>query len=342
MIFSGHHPKRVLVTGGAGFIGSHVVDLLVAAGQSVTVFDNLSSGTRERLDAHLDTPNVRLIQADLTDLQAVMEAMPGHDLVWQLGGNDDVAAGSDDTTLDLASSVIATHNVLEAMRRCRVREMLFCSASAVYGNSTQLPTPETAGPLLPVSLYGAGKLAAEAFISAYCHLFGLRAWIFRFGNIVGERMTRGAIHDFTRRLQRTPGQLEVWGDGRQRKNYLLVEECIAGMLHAYEHALLSEWQPCAVFNLGAAQSCGVMTIVDAVLRELDQRDATIYLTGGTRAWPGDQPRVDLDVSKIGELGWSARHSSTEAIRIATRRMLGEQGEQGDSPALRETATAEVR
>lgn len=338
MIFSGDDPKRVFVTGGAGFIGSHVVDLLVAAGQRVTVFDNLSSGRREWLAAHLDARKVRLIEADLTDLRAMMQALPGHDLVWHLGGNDDVLAGCEDTTLDLTSSVIATRNLLEAMQRCRVPEMLFCSTGAVYGNATQLPTSETTGPLLPVSLYGAGKLAAEAFISAYCHLFGLRAWIFRLGNVVGERMRRGAIPDFIHRLQHTPDQLEVWGDGKQRKNYLLVEECIAGMLHAYEHAALSERQPCAVFNLGAAQSCGVMAIVDAVLREMDQRNATIYVTGGAQAWPGDQPRVDLDVRKIGELGWSARHSSTQAVRIATQRILAELGEAvAQAPILQEVS-----
>jgi UDP-glucose 4-epimerase len=314
-------PERIFVTGGAGFIGSHIVDTFMAAGRKVTVYDNLSSGKIESIEPHLPSPNFRFVEADLLAYETLRRAMSGHDLIWHLGGNGDIPGGYENTTLDLYNSVTATRNVLEAMKQNGVRDLLFASSGAVYGDTKCVPTAETEGPLLPVSLYGAGKIAGESFISAYCHLFGLRAYIFRFGNVVGSRMCRGAIHDFILKLQKSPSELEILGDGAQVKNYFLVEECIEGMVHAYCHIPLSDEEPCIILNLGASKSTGLMTIVEAVCESMGLSNVDKRFVGGKGGWPGDQPRVCLDVSKVGEYGWRARHSSDEAIRIAVKRMV---------------------
>jgi len=313
--------KRVLVTGGCGFIGSHVVDLLMASGKTVTVFDNLSSGNIKWISPYLESSNFRFIQADLCDEEAVTTSVVGQDLIWHLGANGDIPGGSRNTKLDLENSIIGTRNVLEAMKRVGVRNLLFASTGAVYGDTQEVPTPETAGPLLPVSLYGASKIAAETYISAYCHLFGLNGWIFRFGNVVGGRMCRGAIHDFICKLMRNPLELEVLGDGNQEKNYFLVEECIEGMLHAYHQVPLTDDRPCVILNLGANESTGLSTIIYEVCNAMDLLGVRVCYTGSKRGWPGDQPRVMLEVSNVQSFGWHARRTSNEAIRTAAQRMV---------------------
>ncbi len=314
-------PKKVFVTGGAGFIGSHVVDFCMNIGWSVTVFDNLSNGKKERLAPYLSNPKFQFIYDDLLHLDALVKAMPGHDFIWHLGANADIPGGSCNTSLDLQSNVIATYNVLEAMRLTGVRDLLFASTGAVYGEIKKLPTPETAGPLLPISLYGAGKAAAEAFISAYCHLFNLRGWVFRFGNVVSSRMSRGAIHDFIRKLEKDSSQLEILGDGKQAKNYFLVEECIEGMLHAYFNIQLNESTPSVVLNLGVHGNTNVVAIAKAVINALGLKNVSLKFSGGKRAFLGDQPYVELDISRMKTLGWSAKKSSEEAIEIASQRMV---------------------
>ena len=309
------------VTGGAGFIGSHLTERLLAAGNTVTVYDNLSAGRREWLQPLLDGQRLSFVEGDLRDADALAGAMAGHDIVFHLGANTDIPRGNQDTHLDLENGIIATHNVLEAMRQQGVRRLVFASSSTVAGEPALRPTPETTGPALPISLYGAGKLACEGLISAYCHLFGIQAWVFRFANVIGARMSHGVLHDFVAKLRRNPAELEVLGDGRQEKNYLVVEDCIEGILHAVRH---SDGKPCDVFNLGCDSTITASEIARVTIEQMGLQDVSVRYTGGSRGWPGDVPIVISDVSKMKALGWQTRYSSAEAVRVALGRILGKE------------------
>jgi UDP-glucose 4-epimerase len=311
--------RRWFVTGGAGFIGSHVVDLLVSANCHVTVYDNLSLSSDRYIAPHLRDGKITFCQADMLDLDALTRAMHGHDVVWHLGANTDIPSGYTKHRIDLDNDVIATWNVLEAMTKTGVKDLLFASTGAVYGESIQGTFKETSGPLLPVSLYGAGKIASEAFISAYSNLFGLRSWIFRFGNVIGERTTHGIIFDFIAKLRKDPTTLEVLGTGRGEKNYFLVEECIHGML--FTHKAPSGPFPVLV-NLGTDSTTKILDIAAIIIDEMGLKNVKFTFTGTARGWPGDQPVVLLDTTKVHELGWYAVRTSTEAVRVATRRILG--------------------
>lgn len=312
--------QRHFVTGGAGFIGSHLVERLLAAGKTVTAYDNLASGRLDWIEGHLGNPSFRFEQADLLDVDGLKKAMAGHDLVWHLGANTDIPSGCQQVDLDLRNCVLATHNVLEAMRANDIRQVIFSSTSAVYGDAPISPTPEAAGPLLPISLYGAAKLACEALISSYCHLFDLQARMFRFANVVGARMGHGVIFDLIQKLRQNPRRLEIWGDGQQRKPFFLVEDCIEGMLYAYRHS--SQW--CDIFNLGCATTTKVDKVAEIVIEEMGLAEVEIRHTGGRRGFPGDVPVLLLDARKIERLGWRARHTSDEAVRLAARRLLGKE------------------
>ncbi len=313
-------PRRWFVTGGAGFIGSHVVDLLVSAGQEVTVYDNLSLSTDRYLAAYVRDKRITFHQKDLLDLTAVTEAMAGHDIVFHLAANTDIPSGFTKHRIDLDNDVVATWNVLESMVKTGVKELLFSSTGAVYGESIQGTFSETSGPLLPVSLYGAGKIGSEAFISAYCNLFGLRAWMYRFGNVIGERTNHGVIYDFIAKLKKNPRELEVLGTGRGEKNYFLVEECIHGIL--YVHGKVPDGPFPVLVNLGTDSTTQVMDISKIIIEEMGLQDVRYAFTGTPRGWPGDQPVVLLDTRKIHELGWYSKRTSTDAVRTAARRLLG--------------------
>ncbi len=310
---------RYFVTGAAGFIGSHLVERLLSEGHTVTGYDNLSLGRREWISPLRKHPHFTFVKADLLDLEGLTDALHGHDVVFHLAANTDIPGGNRDPRVDFDHCIVGTFNMLEAMRACGVRDLLFASSSTVFGEPEVLPTPETVGPPLPISMYGAGKLAGEGLISAYCHLFGLRAWIFRFGNVVGARMTHGAIFDFIAKLQDNPAELEILGDGKQEKNYFLVEDCLDGMVFAF---VTARERPCDVFNLGTETTTSTTEIARIVAEEMGLRDVRFRYTGGRRGWPGDVPVVKYDLTKIGRLGWHARYTSTEAVRIAARRLLG--------------------
>jgi len=311
---------RPFVTGGAGFIGSHLVDRLLAEGCQVTAYDNLSSGRREWIQGHLGNPRFRFIEADLLDLETLKTAMAGHDVVFHLGANTDIPKGNKIVDLDLKNCTIATYNVLEAMRANGVNRILFASSSTVFGDPPVLPAPESIGPALPISLYGAGKLACEGLISAYCHLFGLQAWIFRFANVLGSRMSHGVVYDFIHKLQANPKELEIMGEGQQYKAFFLVEDCIDGMLLAYERSDGG----CNLFNLGTEQATKVDDIAHTVCEEMGLKDVKFNYTGGRRGWPGDVPQVELDITAMKRLGWQPKYTSHEAVRIAARRLLGKE------------------
>lgn len=314
--------KRWLVTGGAGFIGSHVVDLLVSAGVPVTVYDNLSLSTDRFIRPYLRSKQITFWKADLLDLPTLTKAMKGQDIVWHLGANTSITVGYTDHRRDLDNDVIATWNVLEAMTRSGVSELLFASSGAVYGESIKGQLRESSGPLLPLSLYGAGKLASEAFVASYCHLFGLKAWIFRFGNVLGDRMNHGIIFDFIAKLKGDRQTLEILGTGRGQKNYFLVEGSIHGML--YTRQKLPSGPFPVLVNLGNNSTSTVMTIAAIVAAELAITNLKYRFTGTPRGWPGDQPVVLLDTTRINDLGWLAKQTSDEAVRTATRRLLGKE------------------
>jgi UDP-glucose 4-epimerase len=309
--------RRLFVTGGAGFIGSALVDRLLAGGARVTVYDNLSLGRREFLAAAVAGGRCTLLEADLLDAGTLRAAIAGHDAVFHMAANSDISLGRAETDRDLRQGTLATFNVLDAMRQTGVAEIVLASTSAVYGEHTTPPTREDAGPLLPISLYGASKLACEALVSAYVHNFSMRGWIFRFANVVGGRATHGAVFDFIRKLRRDATELPVLGDGRQAKPYLFVDDCVDGMLFGWQHAA----DPINLFNLAVDGATSVADIADIVRTEMELPGARIAFSGGARGWPGDVSQVRLDPGKLAALGWTARRTSHDAIRDGVRAAL---------------------
>jgi UDP-glucose 4-epimerase len=321
----GNSVKRVFLTGGAGFIGSHVLDILLPQGYEVTCYDNLSNGRLEFIKAHQGRANFRFVQEDVLDAERLQAEMKGHDLVWHLAANTDIIGSHEQPVRDLRDCTMATFNVLEAMRKLEIQPILFSSTGAVYGDLCEdVSVSEAAGPLLPVSTYGAGKIGSEAFISSFCSVYGLRGWIYRFGNVIGARMTHGVIFDFINKFRANPEELLIRGDGRQEKNYFLVEECIDGMAFGFRNIPMTDDKPCDVFNLGTTTVSRVTNIAEVVREEMGLKNARILIEGVKKAWPGDQPRVHFTVDRINALGWKTRHSSDESVRIAVRRMLGKE------------------
>jgi len=318
----GDSVKKIFVTGGAGFIGSHVVELLVGQGYEVCAYDNLSNGRREYISHLSGRDNFKFIEADILDCDRLCSAARGHDLVWHLAANTDIIGGAAKPRRDLNDCVVGTFNVLESMRANGIKNLLFSSTGAVYGELCRdEAVTEAAGPLLPVSTYAAGKIGSEAFISAFCRLYGLRAWMFRFGNVIGARMTHGVIFDFVKKLRANPGELLIKGDGRQEKNYFLVEECIDGMGWAFRNIPMTGETPCDIFNLGTSSVTRVTAIADIVKKEMGLHNAKIVIEGTKQAWPGDQPRVHITVDRMRKLGWTAKKTSDEAVATAVKRLL---------------------
>ena len=306
------------VTGGAGFIGSHLVGRLAEIGP-VTVYDNLSVGRVEFIQPYLADGKVRLVQADLLHSTTLNRSIAGHNVVFHLAADSDVQRDSTRPRVHLEQEVLATYNLLEAMRQSSINDIVFTSSSVVYGEATHFPTPEDYGPLLPISLYGAGKLAGEALISSYCHIFGLRAWIFRNANIVGPHGTHGVIFDFIHKLLQDPRELEIKGDGAQRKSYLHVAEFIDAILYAYRHAR----EKVNMFNIGCNSTTSVSRIAEIIVEAMGLKNVAFKYTGGKRGWPGDVPHFELDVSKLKDLGWTAKLTSEEAVRKAARELIDE-------------------
>jgi UDP-glucose 4-epimerase len=309
--------SKYFVTGGSGFIGSHLVDKLIKEGNQVTVYDNLVSGKRKDIEHLIGKPGFCFIEADLLDVNTLNESMKDHEIIWHLGANTDIPTGNKVTDLDLNNCTVATRNVLEGMRLHGIKKLLFASSATVYGDMQTALLAENMGPLLPISLYGAGKLACEGLISAYCHLFNMQAWIFRFANVVGGGMGHGVIYDFIQKLKKNPGELEILGDGKQQKPYFLVEDCIDGMVCAFRKAD-SQYD---VYNLGCDSFSTVDNVGQIVIEEMGLKNVRIKYTGGKRGWPGDVPVVRFNPQKMGKWGWKARHTSDEAVRIAARRII---------------------
>jgi UDP-glucose 4-epimerase len=300
--------QRVLVTGGAGFIGSNLVDRLLADGRRVTVYDNFVTGQREFLAGAFRHPNFQLVEADVLDLPALKKALAGHDFVFHLAANADVRFGTHHPHRDLEQNTIATYHVLEAMRANGVNRIAFSSTGSIYGEPEVFPTPETCPFPVQTSLYGASKLAGEGLIAAYCHGFGFQGYIFRFVSILGERYTHGHVFDFYAKLLDNPHQIEVLGNGKQRKSYLYVQDCLEAMLLVIERGR----EPVNVYNLGTQECCMVDDSLGWICGHLGLHPKRRY-TGGERGWIGDSPLILLDTSKVRALGWQPRRTIREGI-----------------------------
>jgi len=308
---------QIFVTGGAGFIGSHLVDALIKRGDNVTVYDNLSSGNKEFIIQHIKKKQCRFIHADLLNFKKLKKEIKNHDVVFHIAANPYVRIGEEKPYIDIQQGVIATYNVLESMRQNNINKIVFSSSSTVYGETGPSPKTENYGPLLPISLYGAGKLGAEALISAYCGTFDFQTWIFRFANIVGIRGTHGVIIDFIEKLKRNPKELEILGDGKQCKPYLYVTDCVEGMLYGFDHAQ----EQINLFNLSCDTMTTVTKIAEMVVEEMGLKNVKFKYTGGKRGWKGDVPCFQLDIRKIEKYGWKPKYTSDEAVRKAIRDIL---------------------
>ena len=305
---------KVAVTGAAGFIGSRLVARLLAAGDEVLGIDDLSLGTRDHLGASLTHPRMRFVELDCRSpdlVPAVRGFVPQR--VIHLAANSDIGKGTKEPATDLERTFLTTQATLEAARQAGVKEFVLASTSAVYG---EVPGDirEDHGPLAPISLYGAAKLASEAYVSAYASLYGMKAWVFRFPNVVGPRLTHGAIYDFVRRLSRDRTRLTVLGDGTQNKPYLDVDD----LLDAIALGVSQPAEPVATYNVAGEGMTSVREIAEIVREELGLPDARIEYGQGNRGWPGDVPTFSYDTRKIRALGWKPTRTSTEAVRASVR------------------------
>ena len=312
---------RALVTGGAGFIGSHLIDALITSGYKVRVIDNLSSGKLEFIKTHIDSGKLEFQEGDMTSLSDVEVATKGIDCVFHLAANPDIRLGTRVTDTDLKQGTIATYNLLESMRINGVKKIVFASSSVVYGEDAPLPTPESYGPCLPISLYGASKLASEGLITSWAGTFDFQAWIFRFANIIGERGTHGVIFDFIHKLKNDHSRLEVLGNGLQEKSYMEVKECVNAILHVYD----TQDKQINLFNLGSHDTCSVKRIAEIVTEETGYKDAKIEYTGGSRGWAGDIPRARLGIEKMLSTGYAVEYNSEDAVRYTARSLIKEIG-----------------
>ncbi len=301
--------KRVLITGGAGFIGSNLADRLVADGVETVVYDNLTTGRREFLERFLQSSLGTLVEGDVLDVARLRATIRGCDTVFHLAANADVRFGLDHPERDLHQNTIATFNVLEAMRSEGVRRIVFSSTGSVYGEPKIFPTPEDCPFPQQTSLYGASKLAGEGLIQAYCVGYGFSGIITRFVSIMGERYTHGHLFDFYRSLQQDPSALHVLGDGRQRKSYLYIGDCVEALMlltrHHTERGL-------GIYNLGTDEVTTVDQSVAAIVEHM-RMEPRISHGGGERGWVGDSPLIHLDCSRLRSLGWAPRLSISDAV-----------------------------
>lgn len=307
------------MTGGSGFIGSNIVSRLLNDGHVVKVIDKIALNQAIRLQPCKDNKNFSYSQMDLSNSKHLVTEFNGYETVIHFAASADISLGQKNTDLDLNQGTIVTYNVLEAMRLSGIKKMIFSSSSTIYGFPSKVPTPEDAGMLFPASLYGASKLASEALISAFCYLYDMKSWIFRFGNVIGNDMSRGVIFDLIHKLKKNPKELEVLGNGEQIKDYINIDDCINAILHAYSKTN----ERINVFNLSSGTTLSVKDLVKIVLEEMNLKNTSVRYTGGVSGWQGggwagDVKIVHYDISKIKKTGWAPKLSSHEAVRLAVR------------------------
>lgn len=316
----GDTPRRYFVTGGAGFIGANLVNhLLDATPHQVTVFDNFSTGRREHFGERVHHPRLRLIEGNCQDQQALLQVIGGHDTVFHLASNSDIARAAAEPEIDFTNGTLLTHQVLEAMRKSGVRRIVFPSGSGVYGEVPPVPVPEDWPGMQPISTYGACKLACEALISAYSFLFDMAGMVFRFANVVGPHQTHGVAYDFIRRLARDPTRLLIYGDGTQSKPYIHVED----VLEAFWLIERTHASGYLVHNVATEDFLTVREIADLVCERMGLQGVRYEFTGGSRGWKADVPLYRLDTKKIRARGWCNRRNSRQAVTAAVDAMLAE-------------------
>jgi len=314
--------KSFIIVGGAGFIGSHFTDRLLTQEKSlerVTLFDNFSLGREWHYAHHAKDARLKVVRGDVKDLEALTKAMSGHDVVIHLASNPDIAAAVTDPDIDFREGTALTRNVVEAMRRSGTRRILYASGSGVYGDLGEREIGEDFGPLIPISTYGASKLAGEVLISSYCYMLDLTGLAFRFGNVVGPRQTHGVGFDFVKRLLKDSSHLRILGDGTQSKSYIHVTDVVAAVLHAH----LNSPKPFEVFNVATGDYITVKEIADLALEVLDlkPRHVRYEFSGGNRGWKGDVPIVRFKTDKIKQLGWRCTYPTREALRKSLLEMV---------------------
>lgn len=315
--------RRFFIAGGAGFIGSHFTDRLLCdkSVEAVTIYDNFSSGREWHFAHHVDDRRLRVIRGDVKDLAALERAMECHDTVIHLASNPDIARAMVEPDIDFREGTFLTQQIVEAMRRTGTRNLLYASGSGVYGDLGEHEAHEDYGPLVPVSTYGASKLAGEALIASYCAMFDLRACAFRFGNVVGARQTHGVGFDFIRRLREEPSRLRILGDGRQSKSYIHVDDVIDAVLLAHRRSTKSF----DVFNVATGDYITVSEIAKLAVQVagLSADEVQLQYTGGDRGWKGDVPVVRLNTDRIRSLGWRCKRNSRQALCLALNAMIAD-------------------
>jgi UDP-glucose 4-epimerase len=308
--------KKVLVLGGAGFIGSHLTERLIEQGASVTVFDNLQTGRLASLQKVLKHPAFRFIQAEVRDRKAVDEAVPGHEIIFHFCDDSDIRSAAAHPDSYVEQNIMGLFYVLEAMRRNGIRTILFPSSTTVFGEVARPPASESHGPMVPLNLYGGAKLAAEGLISGWAHTYDFHAVVFRFVGIIGGRMDHGVIHDFVRKLQKDGRQLEILGDGSQRRSFVLVDECVDAMLFA----MANTQKNYNLVHIGNRDAISVNETAEAIFDVMGLRDVKRNYTGGKVGWKGDVTSNLISTETLTALGWKPRYSSREAVAEAARRL----------------------
>jgi UDP-glucose 4-epimerase len=305
---------RIVLTGGAGFLGSHLADKFLAEGHDVIVIDNFTTGHEAFVDHNLGNPKYTLIRKDLFSFDSILPHFKGVDIVFHMAANADVRHGLENTRRDLEQNTIVTYNVLEAMQRNNVKTIVFSSTGSIYGEPDIFPTPETYPFPIQTSFYGASKLACEGLIEAFCEGFGMRSHIFRFVSTMGERYTHGCVFDFMQSLRENPSALHILGNGKQRKSYIYIKD----LIDAIFHVLVTCDDKVTIFNLGTDEFVDVDFIAKTVFDELKLADVTVTYGGGTRGWVGDSPFIYLSIAKLRKAGFTPTTRIEEAIRHTIR------------------------
>ncbi len=309
---------KICITGGAGFIGSHLTDFLIEKGNDVIVIDNLSLGTLDNLSNHKESSRFKFLKGDINDGHLISKLFEKEniEMVFHLVANSDISKSHDDPDVDYKNTFLSTYSLLKAMKDNGIRKLAFASTSAIYGETTS-ELHEKFGPLLPVSHYGASKLSSEAFISSFVSNYGFQSWIVRFPNVVGERATHGVIFDFINKIRKNPNELVVLGDGNQNKPYLYVKDLVEALYYIWQNST----EQINVFNVGVLSRTKVSTIAEMVIAEMG-KGTKIKYTGGDRGWIGDVPSFNYNLDKVHKLGWHAKLSSDESVKKAIRYILG--------------------
>ncbi len=309
--------KNIFITGGAGFIGSHIVDVLVAENKNVTIFDNLSSGKKEFVKESMNKKNCTFIKGDLLNPKDLTALPKNTDTVFHLAANPDISKGIKDPTLDFNQTIVATFNLLQEMKTKKIKNLVYFSGSGVYGDKGKIFLSEDHGPLLPVSMYGASKLSAEALIAAFSNLFGIKTWIFRPANIIGDRATHGVIFDFIAKLKNDPKKLLILGDGMQSKSYMYITDVLDAIFLAIEKT----HDTYNLYNIASTTYITVNEIATLVIKNMKLTNTKIHHTKGALGWPGDVPIIRINNEKLYKLGWKEKYTSKMAVQQTLQDLL---------------------